>query len=329
MNAKKLSIITVLLVFCIGGLTTGLLAAETEVEWTFAHPHSIEHPWGKHGQILSELIEERSEGRFKISYLPGGVLGSEHQIFDQLVTGTIQMMLAGPASIEGFYPPISIVQSYYVFRDIDHMHAAMKTPGMQKLFDEAQKASGVRTIDIWYYGTRQLTTRFPVHTPEDLKNKKIRSTESHSSIANIAAMGAVATPIAFPELYMALQSGVVDGQENPLPTIKAQAFHEVQDYLILTNHNINAGILVVNEESFQSLPEDLQEILITTSDEVNKMCEEAIIAEENELLDYFADYMTIIEPDVEAFRKQTLEGLLKKYGDVWDEGLLESIQAIK
>jgi len=329
MNFKKISIFVLIFVLVIGFLTARVLASEAEVKWTFANPHPMEHPWGKYGQVLADLVKERSKGRFVINYYPGGVLGSENDTFDQTVAGAVNMMASGPSSMMNFYPPISILAAYYLFRDADHMDAALKTPVMQKLLEESRKASGVRTLNIWYYGTRQLTANFPVHTPEDLHNKRIRATGDTVAHDMLRAIGAVATPVNFNELYVALQTNLVDGQENPLPTIKAQKFYEVQDYLILTNHLVHAGNIIVNEEAFQALPSDLREILVEASDEVAVKVEKTIREEEEDLLEFFAKHMTIIRPDVDAFREKVRSQILEKYEDVWGKGLYEEIQAIQ
>lgn len=312
-------------------LLAGTVVGKEEVVWSFGHHHSLEHPWGKGAQMICDLVAERSQGRFIIEHYPAGILGGEFDTFDQLMVGAIELMIVGPAALGRYYEPINILQAHYVFRDLDHMFTVMRGPIGDELYQGALEATGVGSLDVWYYGTRHITTsNFPVYKPEDLIGRKIRSMDIPFHVHNIEAMGATATPVAYQELYMALQTGVVEGQENPLPSIDVMKFYEVQEYLILTGHCIHPGLLHVNDKAFQALPSDLQEILTEVVYEVTDKVTEMILAEEAKLQEKFENYgMKTIVPDVDAFRERTVANVLAKYDEIWGKGLFAKIQEVK
>jgi len=165
-----------------------------------------------------------------------------------------------------------------------------------------------------------------VSTPEDLKNLLIRSPENEANVLTINAMGAKATTIPFTELFMALMTGVVDGQENPIARIYSMKFYEVQKYISLTNHVIESSALLMNEQSFNRIPEQYKEIFFEECDKWSKETTQ-IYEEQTEknLEDLKEAGMIIIEPDRKAFRERVLSILQPYYYKTFGKELYEEI----
>ncbi len=179
----------------------------------------------------------------------------------------------------------------------------------------------------WLFGQRHLTTRAtPVRTPADMADLKIRVQPTEIYLATIEAMGGNPTPMDFKEVYTSLQTGVIDGQENPINVIATRALYEVQDYLMLTGHITQNQTVVINDQVFQSLSPELQEILVTATRDAGDYQNGVLEQQEAEQLEQIkASGMTIVEPDVEAFRVATAD-IHEQFDPVWGEGFFERIK---
>ena len=188
----------------------------------------------------------------------------------------------------------------------------------------------VRILGTFYYGTRHLTTTDkPVYSPDDVKGMKIRVPESALYMSMIEAWGARATPMSLGELYLSLQTKVVDAQENPLTTFDAQKFYEVQKYVILTQHIICPNQIYINENVWQKISPEDQKIIQDAVDEAIEWHNEQIIQEEQALIEELEGRgITVITPDVEAFRSITGPYIEAKFRDKWGEGTWDMVQSL-
>jgi tripartite ATP-independent transporter DctP family solute receptor len=198
----------------------------------------------------------------------------------------------------------------YLFRDIDHMLKVMQGPiGKTELNQKLIDGMKVRALTYTYAGTRHLTTSDKaVQHPADLKGLLIRVPQLDTYMATWKALGASTTGIAFNETYMALKMGVAKGQENPIPSIYAMKFHEVQKYLVLTGHAIACGVWSINNARFQGLPKDLQEILEAEGARAPEFAYTQFTNQEKELLPELKKSMTFIEVDKAEWQKAAQEG---------------------
>jgi TRAP-type C4-dicarboxylate transport system substrate-binding protein len=235
------------------------------------------------------------------------------------------MVSESPGAFSQFVVPFSILEAPYLWRDVAHMRRAMAAPLMDGMINQLIRERDMRMIGSTYYGTRQLTSGSrPVHTVDDMKGFKLRVPEVDIYRAMAEAWGARPTPLNIGELYLALSQGAVDGEENPLPTIQASKFNEVQKYLVLTAHIISPRMIVINETTWKSLDAKQQELLrasiATHATEQN----DAIVNQEKGLADTFAKGgMTVIEPDIESFRKPVIDAMPRLFEAKWGKGLWE------
>lgn len=277
----------------------------------------------------ADIVFEETNGRIKISIFPSSQLGGSKDMVQSIIFGTQEMLIESPGLWSAALPRISILEAPYVPRDLEHARKMFRSPMGQTIIRELLTEFGVRTIGTMYYGTRQITSNRPIHSPADMEGLKLRVPEQKISVEWAKAIGASPTPMSFPEVYMALQTGVIDGQENPIVTIDSQKFYEVQDYIILDNHVIAILLVNINEAVWQSLSSQDQEILISAFEEGAKLSDEKMIELENSLLEKMEDKgIEIIKPDREPFVEAT-QPLYAEFEDVWGKGVYEAMKNLK
>jgi len=334
MKSKFIRCITIISAICfvMFMFTIGPVIANEKVTWVLGQAQATDHPWSIAIRNMVERINEQTEGKFIIEQHVGGILGGEYDVYDQMVEGIIQMQLGGPGCPGRYIDKFNALQLNYFYSGPEHMQRVKDLPIIKELFQQEIDEKGIRTLDIWYYGTRHLTANSPVYTPDDLKGLKIRSQDTPFHLANTSSLGCDVTPVAFAELYMALQTGVVDGQENPLPTIYAQKFYEVQDYLILTAHKPHGGIMEVTEKAWQALPSEFKDVLVKELTKARIEAEQMIIEQEEELVNILSEKygIKVIYPDVEKFRDHYFQTMMveKGYGDKY-RSIYEAVQEVR
>ena len=311
-------------------LTVGCAAAAAQAQqvtlrWGDVVPAT--HPSVQMIDRIAADVKAKSNGRIAIQSFPAGQLGSSRDMIEAVANGTQQVVTEGAANFGAWVPSISVVESPYIWRDADHLVKAMAGPVGKAFNDELVAKRGMRILGTTYYGTRQLTTSSkPVKTPADLVGFKLRVPENDVFKAMAEAWGAKPTPMNFGELYLALKQGAIDGQENPLPTIKSGKFDEVQKYLVLTAHIITPRIVVVNEAFWQGLaPADRQIIADAVKEGIAWQNEELIKQEKALVTELKAAGMTVVTPDVNAFRAPVVAKVPKLFESKWGAGMYERI----
>jgi len=298
---KALSLLFLLLFIATLSLT---VCAQTT--FRLAHIYDPAHAWSRGAEMAARLVEERTDGQIKIDLYPASQLGTEEQILEAAIFGSIDIVIAGAGQVGNLFKPINVLEMPYTFKDNDHVLKFAKSEIGQQMFADLGQEFSLKVLTAMTYGTRQLTSNKPIYTPEDLKGFKLRVPEQQVTLAYARAMGADPTPIAFQEVYMALQQGVVDGQENPLPTIQAMKFYEVQDYINLTSHVINCGMFVMNGDKFNGLSAEYQKIMLDAFSEAAEFITEDINESEKQLGAFFEEEgCTLIESDIDAFIEAT------------------------
>ena len=310
-------------------LAAGAHAQNVTIRWGDVVPAT--HPSVQMIERIAADVKAKSNGRIQIQAFPAGQLGGSRDMIDAVANGAQQIVTEGAANFGAWVPSISVVEAPYVWRDAAHLQKAMSGPVGQKFNDTLVKARGMRILGTTYYGTRHITTTSKeVKSPADLVGFKLRVPENDVFKAMAEAWGAKPTPMNFGELYLALKQNVVDGQENPLPTIKAGKFDEVQKYLVLSAHIITPRLVVVNEAFWQGLSAADRKLLEDAIRAGIAWQDEELAKQEKSLVDTFrAAGMTVITPDANAFRAPVLAKVPKMFESKWGAGTFEAIQAIK
>jgi tripartite ATP-independent transporter DctP family solute receptor len=325
MKKTGLAIVIMSLLVCMLTLPAG--AAQV---WKMGHIMPAESPVDMAAQKLAELVNERTDGRIKIEIFPASQLGSQNDMYELLRMGAMQMMWAGDYVAMRAVPEFEGVHWPYIFKNEDHAAAFMETPLGQTWREETRKRTGIRTIGYVIRSARHLTTNKPVYSVKDVKGMKLRSSENPVYIQGFGSMGFVVTPIAFGELFTALQQGVVEAQENPFDMIYGHGLYEVQKYLVLTGHQYSLYQLHMNDKLFQSISPEDQEILMQSVADACEYGNELTREMEDELFAKLkATGIKVIGPpelDVDSFRKASAT-IPQNLLDKWWPGFVEAVRA--
>jgi len=293
-------------------------------------------PADHHTQAIykfEELVEASSDGSIQVEVFDSGSLMDQNAEQTALLRGDIDMAYTSSQWLSERVPAASIVGVPYMITDVDHLYAVMDGQVGQDIFAAAIDEAGVRPLTSLYLGTRQLNLKDvgTIMTPADLEGVKLRVPDSPSWIAMGEALGANPTPVAFSELYLALQTGTVDGQDNPLPTNFNSKFYEVTDQIVLTGHLVNDVWPTINEEIWQSLSENQQNLVTEAWIEARDFATEIALQSEADLVSFFEEEgLEVYEPDRDAFRTHVLDELLgnEALTSTFTDGHLDIIQEL-
>jgi tripartite ATP-independent transporter DctP family solute receptor len=304
-----------------------LAMAATALRWATVMPAN--HPQVAMMERIAKQVKDDTGGSLDIQIFPAGQLGSSRDLIEATSTGAIQVVDEGAAQFGQFVPQFSILEAPYIWRDEKHMRKVLNSPIMDEMNAQLVPKRQMRIIGATYYGKRHVTScTKAINTVDDTKGFKLRIPEVDTFRAMAEAWGAKPTPLNFGELYLALSQGAVDGQENPLPTIQSGKFNEVQKYLVLTGHILTPRLIAINEASWQALTAKERQSLKTAIDTFSQVQDNEILAQEAKLVDTFkAGGMTVVQPDIESFRKPVLASVPAKFESKWGKGFWERIAA--
>ena len=295
----------------------------------FGHVYEVDTPYHRAALKASELFAERTDGRYKIEVFPASQLGKEAAINEALTLGSIDIIYTGVAYLGQTYPPISISDYPFTLRGYEHWLNYTKSDLFAELSKEYTSVTGNEIAGLVYYGARHVTSNKPILTPADMKGLKISTPNVPAYQMFPKETGANPTPMAFSEVYLALQQGVVDAQENPLPTIKFKKFYEVQSNINLTGHIINSLIMLVSPSTMDKLGDEDGKVLLETLQEAGIGASNEIVKNENELADWFREQgVTVNEVDRGPFI-DVIAPRLKSDDMPWDPEIFERLEAIK
>ena len=272
-----------------------------------AHVYEVAAPTHEYGaKRLSARLREKTED-LEVRVYPAAQLGSESELLEQLVAGELDLAITGPSFLAMWHPPVGVLDAAFASRDLDHMLEIANSAELAPEWDELRRKYDVRVLDTWAYGSRHITSNVPIRHPDDLEGFRLRSPAARIFQESAKALGSSPMPIAFSEVYLALQQGIADGQENPVPVIKSMGFQEVQKCLNLTGHIQSSLQIVVNERTWKRLTPAQQQALRETIQELGKEVYDGLIRDEQKLVEEWRGNGTveIIEDvDVEAFRER-------------------------
>ncbi len=292
-----------------------------------AHGLDVNHPVHKGMVYMAEILEEDSKGELTIQIYPNSQLGSERECLELLQIGSIGMTKVSGAVLEAFDPDLRIFGIPYIFQDREHFYRTIDGPIGEELLLAAEKF-WLRGLTYFDAGARSFYTRNkPIHTPEDLANLKIRVQESNTAMQMVSSLGGMGTPLAWGELYTALQQGVVDGAENNTPSLLTSRHYEVCDYYTLDEHTYVPDLLMISKMVWDELTEQEQEWLNKAADEAaiyqRKLWQQAEI---DDLAQIEASGTTVIYPDKAKFAEK-VEPMYELYKN--DTKLYELIMKLK
>jgi len=306
---------------------TGRASAATTLRWATVLP--VSHPGVAMMNKVADAVRAETGGAVEIQTFPSGQLGSSRDVIEATSSGAIQMVDEGAAQFGQFVAPFSILEAPYLWRDPAHMRRALDAALMDDMKAQLIAKREMRVIGSTYYGTRHVTSgKREIHTAADMQGFKLRIPEVDTYRAMAEAWGARPTPLNIGELYLALSQGAVDGQENPLPTIQASKFNEVQKFLILTAHIMTPRLIVVNETAWKGLDAKQQDVLRAALAKFGADQDAEIVRQESGLADTFrSGGMTVIAPEIASFSQPVLAKVPPMFEARWGKGLWDKIAA--
>jgi TRAP-type transport system periplasmic protein len=283
---------------------------------------------------FEEEVEAATDGAVDVEVFDSASLYDQTAEQTALLRGDLEMAYASPQWVAEEVPAAGITGVPYLIEDVDHLYSVMDGEVGQQIFNTVVEEAGIRPLTSLYLGTRELNLTdigHKVMTPADLAGVKLRVPDADSWIKMGEALGANPAPLAFSELYLALQTGTVEGQDNPLPTTENAKLYEVTDQIVLTDHMVNDVWPTVNEEFWQTLPADIQEAIVEAWKVARDEATQAVVAAETEAVPFLEEQgLEVYEPDVPAFRDTVLNQYLSDPAQtsVWIPGMLEQIQGL-
>ena len=251
---------------------------------------------------------------------------------EAIARGNLEMSITSAQELAVFFPEFSIFTAGYVHRDAAHQVAVFNDPLMDPFKQKVEDELGVKLLSVMYLGRRQvnLRTEQEVRTPDDLAGVNLRMPGTDAWLFLGRALGANPTPLAFTEVYTALQTGSIDGQDNPLPTVVDRKFYEVTKQIVLTSHLVDLNYIAFSKEVWDGLTAEQQARVQAAADEAAEFGRQNQLRLEEELVDYIkAQGLKVYEPDLAAFRSRVQKMYLESdFAKDWPAGLLDRINAL-
>ncbi|MCA3179721.1 MAG: sialic acid TRAP transporter substrate-binding protein SiaP [Burkholderiaceae bacterium] len=259
--------------------------AQTKLKW--AHVYEVSEPYHTESVWAAEEIKKRTNGKFDIQVFPASSLGKETDINQGLTLGTVDMIISGPSFAARNFPRIGVAYYPFIFRDAAHQAAYARSEVFRELAEGYRQKTGIVMTAYTYYGARHTTSNRAFNDCAGMKGLKIRVPDVPAYMATPRSCGANPTPIAFAEVYLALQNGTVEAQENPLTTIEAKKFFEVQKHIMLTGHIVDGLVTQIAPHVWTKLTDAEKKIFTEVTQEAAARATAQIIKRESELVDEF------------------------------------------
>jgi TRAP-type transport system periplasmic protein len=310
-----------------------LAQAQTKTVLRISTP-AVPDDWhAKMWTVFKESLDKSAPGEFDVQINLNASLFKQGTEPAAMARGNLELAAISAFDIAKLVPEMSIFTAGYIVRDTDHQQKVFNGPigdEMFKLVSEKMEVTPLATI---YLGTRQVNLREArtVKTPADLKGVKLRMPGSKEWLFLGEALGATATPLAFGEVYLALKTGTIDGQDNPLPSVRAAKFYEVTKQIVMTNHLVDGIFITISNKSWGALNAAQKQKVKAAAQAAATYNNENRIKEEAQIVDFFKQQgLQVTSPDVEAFRKAVQAAYASSdMAKAWPKGLLERINATK
>ena len=288
---------------------------------------------GKMWTVFKDTLDKSAPGEFDVQINLNASLFKQGTEPAAMARGNLELAAISAQDIAKILPEYSIFTAGYLIRDPDHQQKVFNGPIGAEMYKAVAEKMDVQILGIGYLGSRQVNLREVrnVRTPADLKGVKLRMPGSKEWLFLGEALGATPTPLAFGEVYLGLKTGTVDGQDNPLPSVRAAKFFEVTKQIVLTSHLTDGIFIALSSKSFNALNFAQKRKVADAARAAIAFNNENRIKEEAQLVDFFKkEGLQVTTPDVEAFRK-TVQAAYQNsdYAKVWPKGLVERINAVK
>ncbi len=309
-------------------LTLASTSFAADVVLKLGHIAEPVHPYGKGADYFAKLVAEKSNGAIEVQVFPSSQLGGQKDLVESMVYGGVDMALVGTAVLGQFQPQISIFDLPFLFKDREHAYKSLDTVGMD--IGKGLEPRGIKLLGYMENGIRHLTNNVrEVKTPADMADLKIRVMNNKVYIEMMKALGASPTPMAFGELYSAMQQGTVDGQENPSAHIWTKRFFEVQKYASLTAHSYSPEPVIMSMITWNRLNDKQREIIQSAAKEAIDWQRKVATEQDKEYWDKIkaSGKIKVTEVDRAPFKAAT-KPVIKMFASKVGQDNLDKIEAL-
>ena len=311
----------------LGGLGTSAVAQD-KTELRFSAVFSEQDIRAR----MMEMFGKEVAASFELKPYYGGTLFKQGTELVALQRGNLEMGNIAPQDVANQLPEWSILTSAYLFRDADHLNTFFASDLGSEMKQKAEDKLGIHILGPTYFGTRQvgLKTDKEINTPADMAGIKLRMPPGESWQFLGEALGANPTPMAYAETYTGLQTGAIDGQDNPLPNVQNMKFYEVMSQIVQTSHLVGYDLLTISSTAWKAMTPEQQTLVQAAADKAIKWSEQEHLKREQELAAFMTEQgLKLHTPDVEAFRKHAQQKYLESdLAKDWPEGMLDKINAL-
>ena len=288
---------------------------------------------GKMWTVFKDHLDKSAPGEFDVQVNLNASLFKQGAEPAAMARGNLELAAISAFDIAKLVPEFSIFTAGYVIRDPEHQKKVFNGPIGEEMFKHVAEKMDITILSPIYLGTRQVNLREAraVKTPADLKGVKLRMPGSKEWLFLGEALGATATPLAFGEVYLALKTGTIDGQDNPLPTVRAAKFYEVTKQIVMTSHLVDGIFIAISNKAWNGLSAAQKQKVKAAAQAAAAFNDENRLKEEAQLVDFFKQQgLQVTTPDVDAFRKAVQQAYAgSDYAKTWPKGMLERINATK
>ncbi len=281
---------------------------------------------------LKDYVEETSGGNMTVDVFTDAQLFTQEEEVTAVAGGDADMTLTSASWLTTGSPWISMFTAGYLFNSYEHMTQTLNGEIGQEVFRKVSEEQGLLPLGAWYLGSREISLGQDkeIKTPEDLAGINLRMPNTDAWLFLGKAMGANPSPLSFSELYLALQTGTVDGQDNPLGTVESAKFYEVQKSITLTHHLVDSVWPAINNDKWDSLSDGQKQILLDGVEVGRKFCDETNLQKESELVDFFKEQgLSVYEADIPAFQEHVLDAYMNDdMSKDWDMDVYEQVKAL-
>lgn len=319
---------TVVLSCCLLALAATVASAQAQVQLKFWHNQSLQSIRHEAALLFAKRVDELTQGKVKIEVFGGGVMGDSLANMEGMKVGSNHFTVEDPGLYSTLDPTkrVAVVQLPYLFDTYEQAWEFMDSDLVKEIYSHFPKDVGFRMLAVWENGIRQLTNnKRAIQTPKDMEGLKIRVVKDPVMIEVMKAMGASPVPMAFIELYTAMQHGVVDGQENPITNIYFAKFYEVQKYISLTAHQYSSVPLMISEMGWKKLTPDQQEAAVKAAHEAKWLTRRKTAgAEDGFLKEMVAKGLVVNKVDSRPFR-EAVAGVYRQFEPVFGKELVKKV----
>ena len=283
--------------------------------------------------VFKDALEKSAPGEFDVQINLNASLFKQGTEPAAMARGNLELTSMSAFDIAKLLPEFSVFTAGYIVRDPDHQQKIFNGPIGAEMFKAVSEKMDVTPLSTVYLGTRQVNLREVrnVRTTADLKGVKLRMPGSKEWIFLGEALGATATPLAFGEVYLGLKTGTIDGQDNPLPSVRAAKFYEVTKQIVMTSHLVDGIFIAISNKAWNAMTPAQKQKVKAAADAAASFNNENRLKEESQLVEFFKkEGLQVTLPDVEAFRKSVQTTYQNsEYAKVWPKGMLERINSTK